>query len=97
MKRKLKKKLYEVKYIVEEVLDTYAEARESDDVLFLKVCEIVSPIIQCPLKLSEMSVTFFLKNCRKLGFPSYETVGRNRRKYLRRNRNGKNKSNEACA
>ncbi len=67
-------------HIVKNVLEVYPETRGSDELLYIRVCEIIAAEVGCPCALHEMPLTYFLRNRKRLGFPHIETVGRMRRK-----------------
>jgi len=68
------KRLKNVEYVVEQILDANEETRASDDVLYLCVCEHFCNGI------SLMTLNDFLTTRREMGFPSFETVRRTRQK-----------------
>ena len=74
------KRLFVIEKLVKEVLTDIPDTRNSDDYLYLKVLERVAVMQGMSLKLSNMSVPYFLCNVKKLNFPYYASVARARRK-----------------
>lgn len=60
--------------IVKDILTKFPETRNSDDILYLKVCEAINP---CCMYLS---LCAFFKERKKLGIPAFESVRRTRQK-----------------
>lgn len=71
-------RLKKIEGIAEKILELREEARESDDVLYLCVCEYFHRGI------SSMSVKDFLKARSETSCPSYVSVTRTRRKIFKR-------------
>lgn len=64
--------------IVHDVLLTYEQARNSDNFLFLKVCEIVGT--KNGIDINSMSIPTFFLHLKEYGFPQFESVRRSRQK-----------------
>jgi hypothetical protein len=71
-------RLKKIESIVEKILDMREDTRESDDVLYLCVCEYFHRGI------SSMTVKDFLKARSETSCPSYVSVARTRRKIFNR-------------
>ena len=74
------KRLFVIEKLVKEVLTDIPDTRNSDDYLYLKVLERVDIMQGMTLNLSNMPVSYFLCNVKKLNFPYYASVARARRK-----------------
>ena len=72
------KRLEKIEHIVENILETKAETRESDDVLYMYVCEHFDK------NMSSLSMKNFLLIRNKTDCPSYASVSRARRKIFSR-------------
>lgn len=59
---------------VEKMLINFPETRDSDALLYVKICESINPIA-CNMPFSKVVL-----NRKEYGFPNYESVGRVRRK-----------------
>ncbi len=68
------KRLKKVESIVERILDMREDTRESDDILYLCVCEYFHRGV------SSMTLKDFLKTRKNTGCPNFETVRRTRQK-----------------
>lgn len=66
--------------IVKHILLHHPQARNSDNVLYLKVLTIMG--MQNGIHISNMPVPVFFMHLKEYGFPSFETVGRVRRKVV---------------
>lgn len=71
-------RLKKIEGIVEKILEMREDTRESDDVLYLCVCEYFHRGI------SSMTVKSFLKARGETSCPSYVSVARTRRKIFKR-------------
>ena len=60
---------------VERILRKYPETRNSDDVLYARLCIVTNPII-----CASMSFEDVFRNRKAYGFPKYSSVSRARRK-----------------
>ena len=72
------KKLKKIEGIVEKILESREDTRESDDILYLCVCEYFHRGI------SSMTVRDFLKMRSGTSCPSYVSVTRTRRRIFKR-------------
>lgn len=68
------KDIYKVHEIVEGILETNIEARNSDMYLYYAVCRKINPIA------CSMPFDTIWPNYRRFGLPNYDSVGRARRK-----------------
>lgn len=70
----MKKKLYETKALVKEVLEENENARNSDNELYIEICYRVNP--------SAMRLPFadVIGNLDRFGLPPFESVRRSRQK-----------------
>lgn len=70
----MKKKLYETKALVKQILEENEKARNSDNELYIEVCHILNPLA--------FSVPFaeVISNLDEYGLPPFETVRRTRQK-----------------
>ena len=68
------KNLKKTEYVVEKILEAREEARKSDDILYLYVCEYLHNDV------SSMSLKNFLTTRKDTGCPAFETVRRTRQK-----------------
>lgn len=66
--------LKKTKDLVFEILQRSKESRNSDDILYINVCEAVNPIA------SAMPLSKVLRNRKEYGIPNYESVRRARQK-----------------
>lgn len=76
-------KLKELKTTTDLVMDILMdcpEARNSDNVLYIKVCKVIGK--DKGLDIDKMSMPYFLLHLKEFGLPSIETVGRCRRKIV---------------
>lgn len=71
-------RLQKVECVVEKILERREDTRESDDILYLCVCEYFHRGI------SSMTVKDFLKARSETSCPSFVSVARTRRKIFRR-------------
>lgn len=72
------KRLKKVESVVEFILDRREDTRESDDILYLCVCEYFHRGV------SSMTLKEFLKARKSTGCPNFETVRRTRQKVFER-------------
>ena len=72
------KELRQTTKLVKEVLERYSKARNSDDYLYVQVCELVCR--QKHISLQGYSFTQFLLHRAENGFPPFESVRRARQK-----------------
>lgn len=72
-------KLITIANLVKEILINVPETRNSDYYLYLKVLERTAEINGAP-KPKDLTVSFFLRNAKRLKFPYFETVRRARQK-----------------
>ena len=72
------KRLEKIEHIAEMILETKAETRENDDVLYMYVCEHFNK------DMASMSMRNFLLSRNKTECPSYASVSRARRKIFSR-------------
>lgn len=77
-------KLFNVKKIVECVLDNCPETRDNDYLLWLKVLEVTAAERKIPDLTKSMTVGEFLEIAKYSKLPNYETVSRARRKVQER-------------
>lgn len=66
------------KYVI-RVLEDYPEARDDDDYLYLRVCDMINPFCK------SMSVALFFQNRGVTGVPNYNSVCRAGRKAKEKN------------
>lgn len=71
--------LTKLHFIVGEMLVKFPETRDSDALLYVKICESINPIA-CNMPFAKV-----LLNRKDYGFPNYESVGRIRRKLQEHN------------
>lgn len=74
----ISKKLYQTNKLVRAILEEKEKARNSDTYLYLQVLYRVGQIKG--IDVNAMSVSDFLLNRNRLGFPCFETVRRTRQK-----------------
>jgi len=74
------KELQTTTELVQGILERCPEARNSDNVLYIKVLNAYGE--QKGINLENMSVLRFFMNIKDIGVPSIETVGRCRRKIV---------------
>lgn len=74
-------RLKKVEAVVEKILDMRTDTRESDDILYLCVCEYFHRGV------SSMTLKDFLKSRKDTGCPNFETVRRTRQKFLKKDQN----------
>ncbi len=72
-------KLITIANLVKDILTDIPETRNSDYYLYLKVLERTAEINGAP-KPKDLTVSYFLRNAKKLKFPYFETVRRARQK-----------------
>lgn len=70
----MKKKIKTIESIVKDVLETEPKTRNSDDLLYLKVCEAIKA------GTGLLSMYIFLTRRKEYNLPSYGSVTRARRK-----------------
>jgi len=68
------RRLKNVEYVVENILNTMEETRSSDDILYLNVCEHFNN------EAPSMTLKDFLSERKSTGCPTFETVRRTRQK-----------------
>lgn len=73
------RELNNIKEIVKETLTSYPNTRNSDNALYIKVCERLNP------EVLNKPFWFVLANMKNEHLPSIETVGRARRKVQEQN------------
>ena len=71
-------KLIKISKLVHEILIDDERARNSDSYLYSKVLYKIGQLKN--IDVNALSITYFMEHRNKLGFPSYETVSRARRK-----------------
>lgn len=64
--------------LVKGILEEYPDTRNSDNILYVRVCEQIGR--EHGININKMSMPFFLLNLKDYNMPQYETVGRCRRK-----------------
>lgn len=64
--------------IVKDILLNYPPTRNSDNELYFRVCAFIGK--QNGIDIHKMSMPMFFLHLKEYGFPSFETVGRARRK-----------------
>ena len=64
--------------IVKDILERNEDARNSDNVLYVKVCAVIGR--EHGIDINSMSMPTFLLNLKEHGFPAFETVRRTRQK-----------------
>jgi len=64
--------------LVKNILQAYPQTRNSDNELYFRVCDAIGK--QTGVDIHRMSMPMFFLHIAEYGFPSYETVGRARRK-----------------
>lgn len=72
------KELHTTTNLVKGILEEYPDTRNSDNILYVRVCEQVGK--EHGININKMSMPFFLLNLKDYNMPQYETVGRCRRK-----------------
>ena len=75
--------LVNISKLVLEILQTDTQARNSDHILYLRILQRVTAIPSSPVSPRTMSVDYFLRNMRDLGYPPFESVRRTRQKIQR--------------
>ena len=75
--------LVNISKLVLEIMQTDTQARNSDHILYLRVLQRVTALTDSPVSPRSMSVDYFLKNIRDLGYPPFESVRRTRQKVQR--------------
>ena len=75
--------LINISKLVLEILQTDTQARNSDHILYLRVLQRVTALTDSPVSPRSMSVDYFLKNMKDLGYPPFESVRRARQKVQR--------------
>ena len=68
-----------IKNIVRSILEDDAQSRSSDMRLYLKFVERINPSV------TEMRFGFVIENLKEIGLPSFESIGRVRRKLQEEN------------
>ena len=76
-------KLRKISYLVEKILIAEPACRNSDNLLYLRVLEIIGMING--IDLENLTVPMLLLHMREYGLPSIESVGRVRRKVQENN------------
>lgn len=64
--------------LVKGILEEYPDTRNSDNILYVRVCEHIGR--EHGININKMSMPFSLLNLKDYNMPQYETVGRCRRK-----------------
>ncbi len=72
------KELKTITDLVKGILQSFPEARNSDNVLYYYVCGVIGK--EKGVDIEKMSITRFLLNLKDYGFPQFETVRRSRQK-----------------
>lgn len=72
------KELHTTTDLVKGILENCPETRNSDNILYLKVCEKIGN--EHGINLASISVPHFFLHLKAYKLPQYETVGRARRK-----------------
>lgn len=72
------KNLYVISNIVKAILEQDEQSRNSDSFLYLNVLRIIGS--RNGIDINKMSITTFLLNMNKYGFPKFESVRRSRQK-----------------
>lgn len=72
------REMNQLKVRVNSILLVDEKTRNNDDRLYLAVCKQIA--YEIGIDLDKMSTTTFLLQRKNMGFPSYESVGRARRK-----------------
>lgn len=75
-----KSKLYQTKNLVLEILKEDKASRNSDDRLYIKVCERIAKATKCPVTPFNVPLDRFLSEREKHGYPAFESVRRTRQK-----------------
>lgn len=75
-----KENLQQLKVIVQEILKTDEQSRNSDSLLYLRVLERVSKDAEGNDMPLSMTVAYFLAHMKEHGFPPFESVRRTRQK-----------------
>lgn len=73
------RRIKDLRPVVRNILITDERTRDSDTLLFYKVCQTINPVV------SGLSFETVLLNYNDLGLPRYESVSRNRRLLQERN------------
>lgn len=77
-----KEKLESTETLVREILEVDEDARNSDNILYLRVLERIADKKQ--IHLYNFCVPYFFCNMKEYGFPPFETVRRSRQKIQRK-------------
>ena len=72
------KELQTTSRIVKEILEEYPEARNSDNVLYVKVCAEIGK--EKGIDINKMSMPHFLLHLKEYKMPPFETCRRSRQK-----------------
>lgn len=72
------KNTYTLAQVVKTIMEEDKQARNSDGFLYLRVLEVYAKSSERPINLYKMSVVDFLLNMKEYGFPTFESVRRNR-------------------
>lgn len=72
------KELHTTTELVKGILQEYPNTRNSDNLLYLKVCEQIGN--EHGININKMSMPFFLMNLKEYNMPAFETVRRTRQK-----------------
>lgn len=72
------KELQSTTAIVKEILENHPEARNSDNILYVKVCAEIGKANG--VDINKMSMPYMLLNLKELKMPVFETVRRTRQK-----------------
>lgn len=68
--------------LVQDILERCPETRNSDNVLYIKVCKTIGE--ENGINIDKMSVPNFFLSLKDIGLPPISTVGRCRRKLVRK-------------
>ena len=72
------KNTYTLAQVVKTIMEEDKQARNSDGFLYLRVLEVYAKSSEQPISLYKMSVVDFLLHMKEYGFPTFESVRRNR-------------------
>lgn len=75
--------LVNISKLVHGILQTDTQARNSDHILYLRVLQRVTAATGSPVSPRNMSVDYFLRHMKDLGYPPFESVRRARQKVQR--------------
>lgn len=72
------KEIYTTSELVKDILQRCPDARNSDNVLYVRVCTEIGS--QVGIDISKMSMPHFLLHLKEYNMPAFETVRRTRQK-----------------